>query len=266
MISSKHAPRIFTAAGLIVLLILGLSLGPTSLLIGMLGMTGLGLWEFYKLFWQNEENLGERIFAIACGLAITFVASYKHPSALLACLAFIALLHALIFLFSYSKNPDYPFENTAIFLFGLLYIPLFTAPIFFFELKDIILILLVAGVSDTSAYFFGLRYGKRKIWPAISPKKSVEGSAASFVACTLVISLMGLFFGKASFIQFVYVAMLLNVVAQLGDFFESALKRAKNVKDSGSILPGHGGILDRIDSILFLIPTYAALNLIHSFF
>ena len=121
--------------------------------------------------------------------------------------------------------------------------------------------LLVIGipiVSDIAAFFAGTRFGKHKIWPAVSPKKSVEGAAAGLAASVLLACAFYAAGKTNSFAATCALGFVLGCFAQLGDFFESALKRCAGVKDSGNLLPGHGGILDRIDSMIFAVAAYAA--------
>lgn len=120
--------------------------------------------------------------------------------------------------------------------------------------------LLLTWTSDTAAYFGGRRFGRRKLIPAVSPGKTVEGAVAGVVGTVLVGGLYGHFIFDAMLamplgLGFGLVAgMVLSPVAQLGDLAESLLKREAGVKDSGTLLPGHGGLLDRFDSLFFTIP------------
>ncbi len=107
--------------------------------------------------------------------------------------------------------------------------------------------------TDTGAYFGGRRYGRRKLAPHISPNKTVEGSLFGLATAALV----GVVFAVVTVsppLQFVLFALVLSVCAQLGDLIESAIKRERAVKDTGSLLPGHGGILDRFDSLAIVFP------------
>ena len=109
--------------------------------------------------------------------------------------------------------------------------------------------------GDSAAYYVGSSWGKRKLYPEVSPKKSIEGALgglAGSLAGAVVFKL--LWFPDLPLIHCLVVALFAAVLAQLGDLFESLLKRSFGVKDSGMIIPGHGGILDRLDSILFAAP------------
>jgi phosphatidate cytidylyltransferase len=112
---------------------------------------------------------------------------------------------------------------------------------------------IIGGVmaGDAGGYFGGRFYGKRKLWPVISPKKTVEGSICSFV-CTLVVgfAIAAIGLPRVGWVEALLVAAVVNVLAQMGDLLESMLKRAYQATDSGWIFPGHGGVLDRTDSLV----------------
>ena len=123
----------------------------------------------------------------------------------------------------------------------------------------VLLVLILVWIADTAAYFVGRAFGRRKLAPAISPGKTWEGAAGG-VAGTLVYAIIGGFWaGQGAWAPFVAAAGLLAMVSIVGDLFESAAKRQAGVKDSGALLPGHGGILDRIDSATAALPVAAAL-------
>ncbi|WP_378951910.1 phosphatidate cytidylyltransferase [Pelosinus sp. sgz500959] len=116
--------------------------------------------------------------------------------------------------------------------------------------------------SDTFAYFVGTYLGKHKLCPKISPGKTIEGALGGLLGSVIVIVLLGNLF-KLSIIHSMIMGLLIGIVAPIGDLVESVIKRFTGVKDSGRILPGHGGILDRFDSILFVVP--AIYYYIHAF-
>ncbi|MEN6413154.1 MAG: phosphatidate cytidylyltransferase [Veillonellales bacterium] len=107
--------------------------------------------------------------------------------------------------------------------------------------------------SDTFAYFIGTQFGKHKLCPTISPQKTVEGAIGGIAGCILIITFLGIWM-QLSTIHSLFLGVLIAIIAPVGDLVESALKRFAGVKDSGRVLPGHGGILDRFDSILFTVP------------
>ncbi|MEK4970365.1 phosphatidate cytidylyltransferase [Cytobacillus sp. FSL R7-0696] len=115
--------------------------------------------------------------------------------------------------------------------------------------------LFIIWASDSGAYFFGKAFGKRKLWPDISPNKTIEGSIGGVIS-SVVVACLFLIFTDISEPAFLIILMtcLLAIFGQVGDLAESAFKRHYGVKDSGRILPGHGGILDRFDSLLFVWP------------
>ncbi len=110
-------------------------------------------------------------------------------------------------------------------------------------------------VNDTGAYLVGSRWGKRRLAPSISPKKSVEGSIGGLILVLLsAVVLRLLLFPELSWLRILLIATVVAIFGTIGDLFESSLKRQAGVKDSGKLIPGHGGILDRIDSLLLAVP------------
>ena len=125
-----------------------------------------------------------------------------------------------------------------------------------FQLKDgrawVAFVFLVIMAGDTSAYFIGKRFGKRKLAPELSPSKTVEGSIA-YVSGSMLIGTLAMAFLPlpVGILEIVLLALIMSILGQIGDLFESLIKRAFTVKDSGELLPGHGGVLDRLDSLIF---------------
>jgi phosphatidate cytidylyltransferase len=115
--------------------------------------------------------------------------------------------------------------------------------------------LVITWIGDSAAYFVGRAIGKHPFAPHLSPKKTWEGAAASFLGSILIaIALAGSHFVNIAVIHLVGMAAACNVAGQMGDLLESAYKRSAGVKDSGTLLPGHGGVLDRIDALILAIP------------
>ena len=124
---------------------------------------------------------------------------------------------------------------------------------------EILLILLLVWVADTGAYFVGRGWGRRKLAPEISPGKTWEGAIGGTAAALLYAIILGTFIEGLFWVPYLLAAALLAVLSIVGDLFESAAKRQAAVKDSGTLLPGHGGVLDRIDSATAALPAAALL-------
>ena len=122
---------------------------------------------------------------------------------------------------------------------------------------EILLVLVLVWIADSAAYFVGRAWGRRKLAPSISPGKSWEGAVGGVVGAAAYAIICGYWMNQA--MSFLAAAVLLAIVSIVGDLFESAAKRQAGVKDSGTLLPGHGGILDRIDSATAVLPLAALL-------
>jgi phosphatidate cytidylyltransferase len=117
-------------------------------------------------------------------------------------------------------------------------------------------LLCIVFAGDIGAYFVGRQFGNKKIMPLISPKKTVAGALGGLAFSLIAGLLCSQFFPKIIVWQFTLLSLFTAVVAQFGDYFESLLKRVANLKDSGGLMPGHGGVLDRIDGVLFACPVF----------
>jgi phosphatidate cytidylyltransferase len=124
---------------------------------------------------------------------------------------------------------------------------------------EVLLVLVLVWIADTTAYFVGHAWGRRKLAPAISPSKTWEGAAGGIGGALVYAIICGTLVERLLWVPYLAAAALLAVLSIVGDLFESAVKRQAAVKDSGALLPGHGGILDRIDSATSTLPLAAAL-------
>lgn len=233
-------------------------------LVALLAVAGLG--EFLFLF-QRSGGWGMKMLGLLLGagyIAVGTLFPQYPPQVALGVCALLTALYAL-FCWSREKTLD-PLRRSAVVLCGLLYIPVLLVPAIHFNRWEQLLVVLVPAASDMAAYFTGVSFGKHRIWPGVSPKKSVEGACAGLAAAVLAACIMGAFLGRAPLSSFALLGAVMGVMAQFGDFFESALKRSVNVKDSSHLLPGHGGVLDRLDSIVFCSGTYAAAAACYPFF
>jgi phosphatidate cytidylyltransferase len=227
-----------------------------------------GLFEFFRMSLPKERRL-EKHLAVLGGAFLVFLPDLQGTGFQFGLPTFLFLLFAMLFLFRCREITTVAAQLSLIFL-GFAYIPLLLGHVgLLFELPHgrewIFLVLLVVMCSDSLAYFVGTSLGHHKLYPAISPKKSIEGSLGGLAGSLLAAYLARMFFCPfLSAGDCVLLGLLLGVLGQVGDLFESMLKRSFGVKDSGTLVPGHGGILDRLDSLLFAFPAayyYATLIL-----
>jgi len=223
----------------------------------------VGLWEFYTISLLGD-NQPQKVIGIIMG-ALVFIAfaliAMDLQNAMIL-LFFLPLIYLVFVIELFRKNKN-PFRNIAFTLLGIVYVALPFALLNLiavrstngvYEPRILIGILLILWASDTGAYLVGSRIGKRKLFERISPKKSWEGSFGG-----AVLSLIAAYVNTRMFPVFpsgnwFVIAFLIVIMGTFGDLVESLYKRSKNVKDSGAILPGHGGILDRFDSLILASP------------
>lgn len=258
------------ATGSILALALAIALWARGwfLLALILLTAAIGLWEFYSLFWGQRGRVPSRICAIVLGWLMLYLTWLRRPQDALVCLGAGFVLAALSFLFRWNvvEEDDHAFAASGVFMVGLAYVPLLLLPATYLSTVKLVFVLAAVAVSDTCAYFVGTRFGHHKLWPRVSPNKSSEGAIGSLAGCVIFCAVYGEIYGSANWFAFALLGVAVNAFAQLGDLFESALKRSAGVKDSGAILPGHGGVLDRADSFLFAMPMVAVVDQWYSFF
>ena len=260
--------RVLTAAVLIPLVLLLIFKAPFWLITPVVGLVAeLALWEYLGLADASGAKT-PRIAAIA-GVALVFLCVFYRPELLAQLLGAIAL--ALLIVASFTSPLKRVLPDTAYSMFGVLYVGLTLATLPLISAQEngpslLLFLFFVVWAGDIAALYVGRSFGKRKLAPAISPGKTWEGSIASVVGSVIVAVLLVIVAGAlarrsvealfypGSMLRWIFLAMLLNVAAQVGDLVESAIKRGAGVKDSGTLLPGHGGVLDRIDALLLAAP------------
>ena len=169
---------------------------------------------------------------------------------------FGVILASLLYLF---KTDEHKPENGAVTLMGIFYVIFFSFHVVLIDQLGaysimVWLVFLTAFGTDIMAYFTGYAIGKHKLCPEISPKKTIEGSIGGIIGSTILCGLFGYFFTCGLFIDCLIIGALGGVVSQLGDLTASIFKRKMGIKDFGNLIPGHGGVLDRFDSVLFTAP------------
>lgn len=176
----------------------------------------------------------------------------------------IMLLTILLLAYTVLSKNEFTFDDAGFMLISSIYVGigfLYLTEARFAGINYLLFIFFVVWSTDSGAYFVGRSLGKHKLWPVISPNKTIEGAIGGILSgCIIALIFQLVHPFNVSIIAILGIALLISIAGQIGDLVESAFKRHYNVKDSGNIMPGHGGILDRLDSLLFVVPL---LHLIH---
>jgi phosphatidate cytidylyltransferase len=235
-------------------------------LIFLAALSALAQHEFYAMYRTTKTMslLGTiaGIFLLASAYFVPGTAP-ERVQPMLFILIFMSLSSARLFV---TKDPSSALKDLSPAVIGFLYIPLLLLPLWYLRLDGyewIFLLCLCVWSSDTFAYYIGSKYGKRKLYKEVSPNKTVEGALGSVAGGIIASVLFGSFLIKETRIPtLLLIGAVLGAVTIVGDLVESMFKRDAGIKDSGTLIPGHGGVLDRIDSILFAAPTLYLLRLI----
>jgi len=231
----------------------------------LLILSFIGLREFMKA--ANVEHMYSRSAAISFTIALYASINIWVINVTSALLLFLAMFFAFSCVQTVVAHKTLNIKDTSLSFFGFVYVPVLLSSIFYLrELGGeigawwpVAMVFVAAWGCDTGAYFVGRLLGKKKLAPNLSPKKTwagaIGGTITAGVLCA-VIAMISLEFNWAHIVIFGAIGLLLAIVAQVGDLFASALKRQFGVKDFGNLLPGHGGVLDRFDSILLAAPVF----------
>ncbi|ARQ06733.1 phosphatidate cytidylyltransferase [Macrococcoides canis] len=171
---------------------------------------------------------------------------------------FLILMSLIMLSYTVMSKNRFNFVDAAFCMLAVAYVGI--GFMYFYETRNngliyILFALLIVWVTDTGAYIFGRLFGKNKLWPEISPNKTIEGFVGGILSSTIIAIIFSINYDMPlPMLPLILVTWLFSMFGQLGDLVESALKRHFDVKDSGNLLPGHGGILDRFDSFIFVLP------------
>lgn len=255
------AKRFVTSSFLTVLVIIAVT-HPFIYMAVVSLFTAVALYEFF----QMVEKKGVRMFkpfGLVVGTIIPI--SIYRPFPIKEELQFLLVVSGLFLLFLLElrkKEAHQPILSISATVFGIIYISwCFSFLIRIRQMEDgmmlVAFLLLVTKSSDIGAYLWGIKFGKTPLIKRISPAKSLEGAIGGFFTSLTVGSVLSLLFiPSVGLAEKVILTIILAVIAQLGDLFESLIKRDCQVKDSGALLPGMGGVLDVIDSVIFTAPTF----------
>lgn len=226
----------------------------------------VALYEFFRMAENDSCKTACKIFQIVSGLTIylLFFLFLKRIS-LIALPFAIAAYILVLFLSTIFINWKDIIQTTAFSLLGHIYITLPLSILLFISQQYgniigncnnlfVLAIFVLIWINDIAAFLFGSLFGKHKLIERISPKKSVEGFISGIAISVVAAIIFSIYFQSISVYLWVVIGLITPIFASLGDLFESLLKRTFGVKDSGNLIPGHGGILDRIDSLLIVFP------------
>ena len=256
--------RVLTGTILAILIITSILGGVYSFTILILAINLLSLMEFYQLFHLytlRPRNILGTLFSEIILISFTLVIANSNNWRIL--LINIIAAFCIFLLELYLKSAT-PFQNLSLIFFGIICI---TIPLCFFigiafftdgparyQQQLILGYFFILWASDTGAYFVGKNMGKRHLFKRISPNKTWEGSIGGMITALLIAYFTSLYFTTLHTADWMCIALIIVVIGTFGDLIKSMMKRSLNLKDSGTILPGHGGMLDRFDSLLSSAP------------
>jgi len=224
-------------------------------------VTLLGLHEFYGLLQKGGRAPQIGLGIISGGLLFAGLAAVANKWIDAKWLLALIPLIPISFISELYRNKPSPFENVALTLLGVFYIALpfglmnyFYLPFLHYSFIILLGYFVILWINDTFAYLFGSAFGKHRLFERISPKKSWEGSIGGALVSIITAWVFASFDHSLSLIQWIVITVIIVISGTLGDLVESMLKRSLNCKDSGTLLPGHGGILDRFDAVLISAP------------
>ena len=248
-------------AGLVALplLIFILLANPEIFTVAVVILSIIGLLEFYKCTGVAQSKL-----LVITGVIATIYMFAKEYFWLTLYGAELPIILLVLFLLVLAGHKKINITHAALALFGVFYVAglfLYAVKIKLYYLGTLYIWLVVLGafMTDTFAYFTGVFLGKHKLCPEISPKKTVEGAVGGIIGCGLSFIVYGIILEKCfgldiSYVKIFLLGMVASVVSMIGDLSVSIIKRHFHIKDYGNLIPGHGGILDRCDSLIMVAP------------
>jgi phosphatidate cytidylyltransferase len=256
---SNLVTRALTGALFVIIMLASILFGPLSMQFLFMVISAGALYEFYKLV-ESEEVQPQFLMGTMMAVVVFVITSglieIKSDS-----FSIFYAVAALLFFAELYRNKKNPFQNIAFSLLGVIYIVLPFALLIRMSFQDQVFsyilplgFFILLWCSDTFAYLTGIKFGKNRLFERISPKKSWEGSVGGTAAALGAAYILFKTLGYYNLQEWMILALIVVVAGTLGDLTESMLKRSLNKKDSGSLLPGHGGLLDRFDGLFLSVP------------
>lgn len=250
--------RIITAILALIIFLPFVIYGDWPFTIFVYFLATIALFELTKMRKINFYSIPSLATVLILWIALSSFSDDVIPGIMLTKTEMVLIFAMLLLIFTVLLKNKFTFDDAGFLMLAMIYVGMG----FYYLIETrgaglnyIIYVLFVIWATDTGAYFVGRSLGKRKLWPQISPNKTIEGALGGIIAAGIVGVVFQLVYPfDYSMVIVILVTVLVSLIGQLGDLVESAFKRHYDVKDSGNILPGHGGILDRLDSLLFVLP------------
>jgi phosphatidate cytidylyltransferase len=259
MMASTHIKRWITGIIAVPILFSIIYFSTEAIFAGfVLLVTVVAILEYNRLTFSTQSGL-EKQSLLFFGVLAPLAAAMAGQGAILAVAVLSSLVVFILYLIS-TREGTFDLNPLGRYVLGYVYLPVMLSHLILLRggAKGVIwifFVIVLAFSGDIAAFYVGRTFGKRKLMPHVSPGKTVEGllglAAGSVVGCLIY----GYFLlPEVPTVHIVVLGLAAGVIGQLGDLFESLIKRASGAKDSGEILPGHGGVLDRLDCLLFIVP------------
>lgn len=256
--------RALTASLFLVILLSGILINEYLFLGIFVLITGISQLELYKLF-EKKEHYTQKKYGIFLGIVL-FITSFLVAKGIIPSSGyyFTIFLILLMFIIQLYSQRETHFTCVAFTLVALIYVAIPLSTINFiafaginenqYTYEYVLAMFVMIWANDSGAYIFGSLFGKTKLFEKVSPKKTWEGTIGGFLTVLVAGYILSLWFTELNLIQWFIFGAIVSVFGTYGDLVESHLKRRAGVKDSGRIMPGHGGMLDRFDSTYFAAP------------
>ncbi|WP_026476038.1 phosphatidate cytidylyltransferase [Alkaliphilus transvaalensis] len=228
--------------------------GGVVLYLSVMIVSLIGLHEFYNAVKHKDVNPISWVgFIATIGILSQFYFSFNQ-----SLLLFILVVATLVLSIIPLTQQKYNIIDISTTIYGIIYVSILLGHVILISRQEnniaIWLIFITAWGTDTFAYFAGNFFGKHKLCPNISPKKTIEGSIGGTLGAVLASGVFGYLFLREHLLVIIIMGFTASILAQIGDLCASSIKRYVGIKDFGNLMPGHGGALDRFDSILFTAP------------
>ncbi len=256
--------RILTASALGVLVLYLVFESFIGFTVALVVVSLMAIYEFVKLSKMKLTTLWVLFIVLMAMIAIMWLTNFWFMVLLIPLLSAASIFFwskTLFLVFNYpNQKPNNSEFNKAISLF-LLIMPLTFLILLHNETRLLLLLLLIVWGADSFAYFSGKAFGRHKLAPNLSGGKTIEGVIGGLVGVLLITGVWMYFYNESNW-GFLLLALVTGIFSVVGDLYESVYKREAGVKDSGNVLPGHGGILDRIDGLLAATPVFMTIDMI----